>query len=191
MYIIPTLSPQSPISLHRLSPSHANIRVVSEGDSDDSSKSPSPLYNTALLTSLTPKSYLLSIHAIQQNVPAFNDALSLIRVWANQRGYGESGVGGVSVRGFDSKGPWWIALLVLLILGEEPTSAGKRLGKAKRKPLGKGLSSYQLFRAVLDFLAKHNFENQATFVKADEGHRVSKHLVGLIYQLDVISVYSR
>ncbi|KIK63933.1 hypothetical protein GYMLUDRAFT_424118 [Collybiopsis luxurians FD-317 M1] len=175
IYIIPTLSPQSPISLHRLSPAHSNIRVTSEistdSDGDNLSKSPSPQYNTALLTSLVPRPQLLSTHAIQQSVPAFSDALTLLRVWANQRGYGECGGPGLSVRGFDGKGFWWSALLMYLILGEEPTSAGKRAGRAKSKPLGKGLSSYQLFRAALDFLAKHDFENDPIFVKANEGHR--------------------
>ncbi|KAJ4474430.1 Nrap protein [Lentinula aciculospora] len=184
IHIIPTLSStDSPIPLHRLSPAHANIRITPESysslntnldNAEDPSKLPSPLYNTALLTSLIPKSYLLSVHAIQQSVPAFSDALALLRVWANQRGYGESGEKGVSVRGFDGKGPWWAALLMYLVQGEEPTSAGKKLGRqGNRKPLGKGLSSYQLFRAVLDFLAKHDFENKPVFVKTEGGHRYS------------------
>jgi U3 small nucleolar RNA-associated protein 22 len=50
------------------------------------------------------------------------------------------------VRGFDSLGSWWAVLLGVLVFGEEK---GKSL---KRKPLGKGLSSYQLFRGALDFL---------------------------------------
>ncbi|KAJ4474074.1 Nrap protein [Lentinula edodes] len=176
IYIIPTVSAtDSPIPHHRLSPAHSNIRIMHESASnsslEDSTKSPSPLYNTALLTSFIPKSYLLSVHAIQQVVPAFNDALALLRVWANQRGYGESGEG-VSVQGFDGKGPWWAALLMYLVLGEETTSAGRKFGgRGKKKQLGKGLSSYQLFRAALDFLAKHDFENEPVFVKAEGGHR--------------------
>ena len=47
--------------------------------------------------------------------------------------------------------------LDLLVSGEEPIS-GAFGGNGKtvtgRKPLGKGLSSYQLFRAALDFLGK-------------------------------------
>ncbi|KAJ3980128.1 Nrap protein [Lentinula detonsa] len=183
--IIPTISStESPIPLHRLSPAHANIRITPQSASasssfsdtqiKDSSNLPSPTYNNALLTSFVPKSYLLSVHSLQQIAPGFEDALALIRVWANQRGYGESGgqAARISVRGFDGKGPWWAALLMYLILGEESTSAGRKFGgHGKRKPLGKGLSSYQLFRAALDFLAKHDFENEPVFVKAEGGHR--------------------
>ncbi|KAJ3913701.1 hypothetical protein F5877DRAFT_83530 [Lentinula edodes] len=114
-----------------------SIRIMHESPStsslENSTKVPSPLYNTALLTSFIPKSYLLSVHAIQQVIPAFNDALALLRVWANQKGYGESGEG-VSVQGFDGKGPWWAALLMYLVLGEETTSAGwKSGGRGKKK----------------------------------------------------------
>ncbi|KAF5391146.1 hypothetical protein D9757_003000 [Collybiopsis confluens] len=171
IYIIPTVSLQSPISLHRLSPVHANIRVPTDSDNDKSLTLPTPLYNTALLTSLVPRIQLLSAHAVQQATPAFNDALTLLRVWANQRGYGEAGSTGLSIRGFEGKGPWWTALLIYLLLGEEPTSAGKGVGRAKSRPLGKGLSSYQLFRAALDFLAKHDLVGEPVFVKASKGHR--------------------
>lgn len=54
------------------------------------------------------------------------------------------------VRGFEGKGGWWAAVLGLLIGGEERSGSAKS-GKARR-PIGKGLSSYQLFRAALDFL---------------------------------------
>jgi U3 small nucleolar RNA-associated protein 22 len=67
-------------------------------------------------------------------------------VWANQRGYGD---GESCVRGFEGKGSFWAGLLRLLVFGEEPV--GTKIGKLRR-PLGKGLSSYQLFKAALDFL---------------------------------------
>ena len=85
------------------------------------------------------------MHALKQTVAGFGDALSLLRVWANQRGYG-SGTRNC-VRGFEGKGPWWGAILQLLLMGEE--QIGNTL---KRKPLGRGLSSYQLFKAALAFL---------------------------------------
>lgn len=55
------------------------------------------------------------------------------------------------VRGFEGKGFWWNQVLGLVVLGEESTGACK---SNARKPLGKGLSSYQLFRAALDFLGR-------------------------------------
>lgn len=58
------------------------------------------------------------------------------------------------MRGFESAGMIWATVLDLLISGEEPNAGafGGGKGSSMRKPLGKGLSSYQLFRAALDFL---------------------------------------
>ncbi|KAG8693881.1 hypothetical protein FRC11_002594, partial [Ceratobasidium sp. 423] len=78
-------------------------------------------------------------------------------VWANQRGYG-TGTGHRSedsaqrarcVRGFGFLGAWWGAVIVYLVLGGKPVK-----GVKKQARVGRGLSSYQLFRAVLDFLGR-------------------------------------
>ncbi|KAJ7116340.1 Nrap protein [Mycena epipterygia] len=159
--VIPVLSADAPIPLHRLSPSHSNIRISSDSDAVSV---PTPLYNSALLTALTPKTHLLSTFALKERATSFSDALALLRVWANQRGYGHGSR--MCVRGFDSLGSWWAVLLGFLVFGEEPTGKGP-----KRKPLGKGLSSYQLFRAALDFLSRHDFEKEAAFHKTKEAHR--------------------
>lgn len=83
---------------------------------------------------------------------------------------------------------WWAAVLDLLINGEEP-AVSKVKKFSRRKPLGKGLSSYQLFRAALDFFgmffrtpsksnidvrltAKHDFAAEHVFMKSEHGHRV-------------------
>lgn len=82
-------------------------------------------------------------------------------------------------------------MLGIIIDGEEPVPV---LGKGlvgRRRSVGKGLSSYQLFRASLDFLgkplvpassirryvllsAKQEFETAPAFVKSTSGHKVSK-----------------
>lgn len=114
---------------------------------------PSPIYNSRIIQHLTPKPHLVATHALKEGVPAFGDALALLRVWAHQRGYG---VGDrLCVRGFEGRGTWWAGLLECLVLGEEGAESGGVGGfskKEKRRPLGKGLSSYQLFKAALDFL---------------------------------------
>lgn len=56
------------------------------------------------------------------------------------------------VRGFEGKGAWWVALLGLLINGEESVNGTKNT--KGRKAIGKGMSSYQMFRAALDFLCE-------------------------------------
>ncbi|KAJ8522745.1 hypothetical protein ONZ45_g757 [Pleurotus djamor] len=166
VYIIPTLSLQSPIPLHRLSPTHSNLRYnSSSGDDGPSNPSPTPLYNTALLSCMTPRPYLLLTHALTQ-IPAFNDAVALLRIWANQRGYGPGTK--PSVRGFQNKGCWWSFVLSVVMNGEETIQGGKF---TNQKPLGKGLSSYQLFKAGLDFLAKHDFEASPVFLKTKDGHK--------------------
>ncbi|KAH9476209.1 Nucleolar protein 6 [Psilocybe cubensis] len=170
--ILPVLSQTSPIPLHRLSPSHSNIRVsaASETAHDDTTHPthlPTPLYNTALLQTLLPKYQLIVVHALQNEVPAFSDALTLLRVWANQRGYSEGTK--MCIQGFEGAGPWWWSLLALLLNGEEARPNAPK--SSRRRSVGKGLSSYQLFKAALEFLAKHDFEKDSVFVKAAEGHK--------------------
>lgn len=151
--ILPVLSPTSPIPLHRLSPSHSNIRVtaatdVSQDDTTTPVHLPTPLYNTAMLQTLVPKYQLLAVHALQSDVPAFSDALTLLRVWANQRGYSEGTK--MCIRGFEGAGPWWWSLIALLVNGEQGRPNAPK--SSRRRSVGKGLSSYQLFKAALEFL---------------------------------------
>lgn len=84
-------------------------------------------------------------------------------MWANQRGFscgsgtdGENNEasGRMSVRGFESMGVWWVGILSLVVFGEENTGKSVGLGLGKRKALGRGLSSYQMFKAALDFLGE-------------------------------------
>ncbi|KZT25574.1 Nrap protein [Neolentinus lepideus HHB14362 ss-1] len=159
--IIPTLTTPQPFPWHRLSPLQSNLRFSSE------EQAPTPLYNNAILLACTPKPHLLAVRRLKSDVPAFVDALTLLRIWANQRGYGEGSR--LCVHGFEGRGAWWSGLLEMLVRGEEQEKGPGRTGK--RKPLGKGLSSYQMFRAALDFMAKHNFEQEAVFVKSEAGHR--------------------
>lgn len=140
------LGSSSPIPLQRISPAKCNIRTT-----DNSLDTPSPIYNNAIHLSTTPKAQLLRLHAIKNLVPSFADALCLLRIWANQRGYGKGSK--LLVRGFEASGALWPAVLDLLISGEE-SSPGPSRQTTKRKPLGKGLSSYQLFRAALDLLGR-------------------------------------
>ena len=151
MRILPVLPSPSPIPLQRLDPARSNIRASTS--SDVPQDAPSPIYNSRLIQHLTPKPHLVATHALKESVPAFSDALALLRVWAYQRGYG---VGDrLCVRGFEGRGTWWAGLLECLVLGEEGAQSGGFSGfskKDERRPLGKGLSSYQLFKASLDFL---------------------------------------
>ncbi|PPQ69344.1 hypothetical protein CVT24_001638 [Panaeolus cyanescens] len=169
--LIEFLSANSPIPLHRLSPHHSNIRINTNENAECSttSHSPTPHYNNALLRTLSPRSYLLAVHALQVECDAFSDALTLLRIWSNQRGYGEGDR--ACVHGFDGAGSFWWSLLALLLNGEE-LKPGVPKSK-QRRSVGKGLSSYQLFKAALEFLAKHDFSKEKVFVKSPEGQRYS------------------
>jgi U3 small nucleolar RNA-associated protein 22 len=152
VHIIPFISMTSPIPLHRLSPSHSNVRIKSSSAPEDTTSPPTTIHNSHFMQCLTPKLHLVSTYALKQDSPAFSDALALIRIWANQRGYGEGSR--LCVHGFKGKGSWWNALLDLLVRGEEPTvTAGPKA--SMRRALGRGLSSYQMFRAALDVLGAY------------------------------------
>lgn len=100
--------------------------------------------------------HLLLLHAASTEIPAFKDALALLRVWANQRGFAPSDR---AVVGFDTGsgmgGSWWGCLILYVVWGDDQASLVPKDGGKRRKgkrTVGKGLSSYQLFRAVLDLL---------------------------------------
>ncbi|KAI0792762.1 Nrap protein [Abortiporus biennis] len=167
--IILVLSPTSPIPIQRLSPKRSNLRTSSSDDS--ASELPTPLYNNDILLASTSKARLLRTHALKERVAAYEDALTLLRVWANQRGY--SNGSRLCVRGFEGKGSWWTAVLDLLISGEDLSAKTSTSNANRRKPLGKGLSSYQLFRAALDFFSRHDFSRSHAFTKPERDREFS------------------
>lgn len=107
------------------------------------------------------------------------DGIALLRVWANQRGYdggasspvktskndgSSTGVGNdaMCVLGFAGRSAWWAALVqgitsgfdVVRVDKDGKVKGGKGSGVfgGKGRAMGRGLSSYQLFKAALDFL---------------------------------------
>ena len=147
--IIPTLSASAPIRQTRLTPTRSNFRVqLHDLANSHYENHPTPLYNAIVMLASSPLRDVLSVNMLKNDIPAYYDALSLLRVWANQRGYGEGRR--TCIRGFEGVGPLWTALLELLVRGGEPR--GEK--NAKSLPSRAGLSSYQLFKAVLDLLCR-------------------------------------
>ncbi|KAG8821942.1 hypothetical protein FRC18_011163 [Serendipita sp. 400] len=176
--IVPSLPSDSPIPLSRSSPSSSNLRLATQLDSQSSTISKAtPHYNNLLAKSMTPTSDLLALHNFSSTIPNFIPAVQLLRVWANQRGFGRGQRS--CVRGFELLGMWWGYVIAMLAEGDfHPPSTGnssaplKRKPKSKRRALGKGLSSYQLFRGALDFLAHHDFRDEPIFMKGvHESHK--------------------
>src|ERR1700761_867640 len=113
--IIPALSASSPIPISRLSPIHCSLRSTS------ASHSPTPHYNLSLTLLMTPRIHLLQAYNFATNIPAFADALSMLKVWANQRGYCASS--GWRICGFEGKSDLWTYILGTIIYGEDQESA--------------------------------------------------------------------
>lgn len=124
------------------------------------------------------------------------DGIALLRVWANQRGYDGgasspvktikkdgSGTGvendAMCVLGFAGRGAWWAALVqgiasgfdVVRVDKDGKVKGGKGGGAfgGKGRAMGRGLSSYQLFKAALDFLGMFVFSPCPTSQTADGG----------------------
>ena len=140
--ILATFVQDSLISLKHVDSTHCNIRVPSSPNDI-----PTHRYNDALLQSAVAIPHLLSTYEANKSVGSFSDALALLRIWANQRGYCR-GKDGWSILGFEDRGLFWSGLLELMIKGD----ASARGSKSKVKPVGRGLSSYQLFKATIGFL---------------------------------------
>jgi U3 small nucleolar RNA-associated protein 22 len=140
--ILATLAHASPISLKHVDQIHSNLRVPSS-----SNNLPTRRYNDALLQSVSPVPHLLSAYEAKKDVGSFSDALVLLRIWANQRGYCR-GKDGWSVLGFEDRGPFWSGLLELIVKGDTSVKGSR----SRVKFAGRGLSSYQLFKASIGFL---------------------------------------
>ena len=141
-----TLAQDSPISFKHVDSTHCNIRLPSSPNDV-----PTHRYNNAILQSTTAMPHLLSTYETKKSVECFSDALALLRIWANQRGYCR-GKDGWSVLGFEDRGPFWAGLLELMVKGDASTKGSM----SRAKPVGRGLSSYQLFKATIGFLGTLN-----------------------------------
>lgn len=117
---------------------------------------PTPLYNAALLAETVPSTHLLYLHKLSLALPAFKDASLLLQLWASQRGFGST---------IPWVGPGGFSTFVEMVLGYLVFGGGG-LGKVEGgKRLGRGMSSYQIFRGVLDFFVAHNWLQTPIFMK--------------------------
>ncbi|KAF2751624.1 Nrap protein [Sporormia fimetaria CBS 119925] len=102
---------------------------------------PTPFYNATLQSDATMMPYLKLLHSASSKCDAFKDACVLGRIWLKQRGFGTR----VRKGGFGNFE--WAALMAILLHSKTGVGAS---------PLSPGYSSYQLFKATLQFLAQHN-----------------------------------
>jgi len=116
------------------------------------SKTASALYNASLRSECSSLSYLKYLHSVSLDADAFNDACVLGSVWLRQRGLRTGLAGG----GF---GPFeWACTIALLLQGS---------GFQGKPPLSTGYSSYQMFKATLQYLSASDLIQKPAFVKSE------------------------
>lgn len=149
--LLPVLPPSSPVSLRHLSPAHCNLREKLSEVSTGALVYPTPLYNADLLMSASARGCLVRTHELVKDVPPLRDAIALLRVWANQRGYSPGPKDKGVVAGFESRGYFWATIMHAILSNDE--IFGQKVPKSSpRRTVGRGLSSYQLFRAAMEFM---------------------------------------
>jgi U3 small nucleolar RNA-associated protein 22 len=143
--IIPLL-PVDYVFVRKLTPNHSN---VNPGDGSD--MAPTPIYNSAILMDSLLVPTLKFIHSHSHDSEEFKDAILLGKVWLNHRGFDHvmSPFGGFE----------FTMLLMYLI----------QHGSKHDLNLSYQLSSYQLFKVAIEFLAKHDFTQPLSFVDNTHG----------------------
>lgn len=130
--IEPTLFPVT-----RTLPMKSNIRQGSSADQSDIGE-PTPFYNASLRSEAAVSLYHKYLHSTSQKCDSFRDACILGRIWLQQRGFHTSFQNG-GFGGFE-----WAALVSLLFEGGGPSG---------QPVLLRSYSSYQIFKATMQFLA--------------------------------------
>ena len=148
--IIPSV-PQDVFPPLKLRPSKNAIR--SADASEGVLSPPTPLYNASIQADSNHLSYLKRSHAAAKQCEGYKDACILGRIWLRQRGFDSS----LSNGGFGHFE--WAAIIALLLDG------GGAKGQAVLSP---GYSSYQIFKAVLQFLSTTNLVLKPLIHKASD-----------------------
>ncbi|KAJ5885309.1 hypothetical protein N7495_009819 [Penicillium taxi] len=130
--IEPTLFP-----ITRTLPTKSNIRQGSSVDKSETGE-PTPYYNASLRSEAAVSLYHKFLYSASQKCESFRDACILGRIWLQQRGMSTSFQNG-GFGGFE-----WTTLVSLLFEGGGPTG---------QPILLRSYSSYQIFKATLQFLA--------------------------------------
>lgn len=147
-------SPEGAFSDTKLLPGANCIRPKSdEIEAGGKLLAPTPFYNSSLRSDATVTPYLKLLHSTAANCDAFKDACILGRVWLKQRGFGSA----IHRGGFGNFE--WAAIMALLM--QSNPGAGV-------PPLSSGYSSYQLFKATLQFLARHDLSRKAFSLQAQD-----------------------
>ncbi|ETS59915.1 hypothetical protein PaG_05887 [Moesziomyces aphidis] len=174
--IHPAIEPDTFKPIH-LGPLRSNVRVASgEATPADAASVATPRYNAAILADMLHLPHLVYLHSVAQACPAFADACLLLKTWAFQRGFGSGGRLNPKLAATEEERRRLVAgtaslrylltmILAHLLQGEEKRAGKRDSSNAGRSKLSNSFSSYQLFRGVMDWLAKHDFRANPVFMK--------------------------
>ncbi|KAL9129737.1 MAG: hypothetical protein Q9217_001895 [Psora testacea] len=116
---------------------------------------PSSFYNATVRSECSSLAYLKLLYSASVKTPAFSDACILGSVWLRQRGFGT----GLASGGF---GPFeWACTMALLMQFDERNG---------RSVLSNGHSSYQMFKATLQYLSTTDLVQKPAVVKSDHNY---------------------
>jgi U3 small nucleolar RNA-associated protein 22 len=149
--IIPGL-PEGTFADNKLLPSKNCVRPAQSADQEQTSDLPAtPFYNAAIQADSHITSYLKLLHASSTACEGYTDACMLGRVWLRQRGLAsETNKGGFG--NFE-----WAATMANLL----------KTGAGSGKPvLSSGYSSYQLFKATLQYIAVKDLAKEPALLDA-------------------------
>lgn len=152
----------------KLLPTQNCVRPTqAEGDAEKATKlDPTPSYNSSLLADTTYFPHLSQLHAASESCTAFKDAYILGRVWLRQRGLG----GDISKGGFGHFE--WAILIAFLLKG----------GGSKGHPIvSPGYSNYQMFKAIIQFLATRDLVASPLIFNAGEEVRIKDSKLPVLF----------
>ncbi|RAL61953.1 hypothetical protein DID88_002442 [Monilinia fructigena] len=152
VHIIPA-APRGFFAEAKLHPAKNSIRPKDGAGNDTTAAEPSPFYNSSLSADCNFESYLQLLHAASKTSEGFKDACLLGRIWLRQRGFGSATYQG-GIGHFE-----WAALTALLLKGG---------GSRGHSLLSPGYSSYQMFKAVVQYLSTNDLMKNPMLYEASD-----------------------
>ncbi|KAH0543993.1 hypothetical protein FGG08_001760 [Glutinoglossum americanum] len=152
IHILPTISGDV-FPATKLLPNKNCVRQSENSSGTTPAHTPTPFYNATLKSECSITPYLKLFHHTSSYCGSYKDACVLGRIWLQQRGF----EGDISKGGFGHFE--WAAISAALL--QDGGARGQRL-------LSPGYSSYQLFKAMLQFLASTDLAANPLIFQAEE-----------------------
>lgn len=149
----------------KLTPERNCVRPKDKPENDVAALSATPFYNSSIRSNCNHEAYLKLLHSSAKQSNGFKDACILGRIWLRQRGFGSS----LALGGFGHFE--WSAITALLLKGGGPKG---------HNVLSSGYSSYQMFKAVLQFLAANDLAKKPFLFGASE-NAITKSSTPMVY----------